>query len=73
MPKLFFLLRCIVGPRPSFEETLVKCDHPFWTSTDWSKMERLGGAEILGSHLICGPNKGFIRVYKMLAHGFTHD
>jgi hypothetical protein len=40
-------------------------------------MERPGGAEIAGSHLFCGPGKGFIRVfvmgYGMSAHGFTHD
>jgi hypothetical protein len=49
----------------------------FWTSTGWSKMEHPGGAEIAGSHLFCGPNMGFIRVYVMgygmSAHGFTHD
>jgi hypothetical protein len=26
-------------------------------------MERPGGAEIVGSHLFCGPNKRFIRVF----------
>jgi hypothetical protein len=26
-------------------------------------MELPGGAEIAGSHLFCGPNKGFIRVF----------
>jgi hypothetical protein len=40
-------------------------------------MERPGGAEIAGSHLFCGPNKGFTRflgimVLGMSAHGFTH-
>jgi hypothetical protein len=49
----------------------------FWTTTGWSKMERLGGAEITRSHLFCGPNKRFIRVYVMdygmSAHGVTHD
>jgi hypothetical protein len=40
-------------------------------------MERPGGAEIVGYHLFCGPNKGFIRVYVMgygmSAHAVTHD
>jgi hypothetical protein len=27
-------------------------------------MEHLGGVEIMGSHLFCGPNKGFIRVFR---------
>jgi hypothetical protein len=40
-------------------------------------MECPGGDEIVGSHLFCGPNKGFIIVYVMgygmSAHGFTHD
>jgi hypothetical protein len=35
----------------------------FWTLTGWSKMERLGRDDIAGSHLICGPNKGFTRVF----------
>jgi hypothetical protein len=65
-----------VGPRPSFEETLVGFDR-FWPSTGWSKMECPCRAEIVGSHLFCGPNKGFISVYVMAygmsAHGFTHD
>jgi hypothetical protein len=51
-----------VGPRPSFQETLVRFDH-FWTLMGWSKMEHSGEAKIMGSHLFCGPNKGFIRVF----------
>jgi hypothetical protein len=35
----------------------------FGTSTGWSKMEHLGEAEIVGSHLFCGAIKGFIRVF----------
>jgi hypothetical protein len=52
----------VVGPRPSFEETLVGFDH-FCTSIVWSKMERPGRDEIAGFHLFCGPNKGFTRVF----------
>jgi hypothetical protein len=29
----------------------------------WMKMEHPGEAEIAGSHLFCGPSKGFIRVF----------
>jgi hypothetical protein len=35
----------------------------FGTSTGWSKKEHPGGAEIIGSHLFCGPNKRFIRFF----------
>jgi hypothetical protein len=52
----------LVDPRPIFEETLVGFDH-FWTSTGWSKMECPRRAEIMGSHLFCGPKNGFIRVF----------
>jgi hypothetical protein len=69
-------MRQIVGPRPSFEETMDGFDH-FWTSIGWSKMECSDRAEIMVSHLFCGPNKGFIMVYVMgygmSAHGVTHD
>jgi hypothetical protein len=50
-----------VGPRPSFEETLVRFDH-FCTLIGWSNMEHPGRVEIVGCHLFCGPNKGFTRV-----------
>jgi hypothetical protein len=43
------------------------CLTTFGTSTGWSKMERLGGAEITGSHsffVLVDPVKGF-RVYAM--------
>jgi hypothetical protein len=49
----------------------------FLTLTGWSNMESPIKAEIAGSHLFCGPNKGLIRDfvigYGMSAHGFTRD
>jgi hypothetical protein len=50
---------------------------------DFDRLDKYGAprrSEDRGSHLfcgLCGPNKGFLRVfvmgYGMSAHGFTHD
>jgi hypothetical protein len=59
-----------VGGLLALDQVLRKhwsCLTIFGTSTGWSKMERPGGAEIVGSHSFCGlvdPTKGF-RVYVM--------
>jgi hypothetical protein len=47
----------IVGGMLALDQVLRKhwsCLTIFGTSTGWSKMEHLGGAKIVGSHLFCG-------------------
>jgi hypothetical protein len=73
------MLRNFVGPRPSFEEKLVR----FGPLLDLYRMVEDGSPKRScdrGSHLfcgLCGTNKGFLRVflmgYGMSANEFTHD
>jgi hypothetical protein len=55
-----------VGGMLVLEQVLRKhwsCLTTFGTLTGWSKMKRLGGAEIAGSHLFCGlvdPARGLL-------------
>jgi hypothetical protein len=57
-----------VGGMLALDEVLRKywsCLTTFGTSTGWTKMEHPSKVEIMGSHLFCGPSKGFSKVYVM--------